>query len=301
MEEPPTFAVSQETRFGLLRIRSSMEGGLGYFLVFCFGGLIALRRTRDVLGYPFWAAAAALLVALIFTGSRGAWIVFALMLIVTVGFTVIRSPIRFMAATAAGLVALPYVRDYFLTTSDRFGSFDYRAQLLKSTIPMVFEKPLFGWDSMLALFATGRLEHLRQGQGIIDIVNSYLGEALFHGIPGLVLFTGSLVCSLWAVLRRHNRDVERGELFQPEIAAFLSSMVIATSFLLVTISMVGYIPTYLWLLAALCSAFAALPEKEASGAASVVTSPNNLGVQRHKRLWRREAASISGNRRNDAR
>ena len=147
---------------------------------------------------------------------------------------------------------------YFLTTSDSFGTFDYRADLLRSSIPLVWERPILGWDSAAELFATGKLDHLRQGQGIIDMVNSYLGEALNRGIPGFLLLCLIIFSSLWAVLRRHNR-AGPGLPFLSPVASFLTSLVLATAFYLITISMVGHIPSYLWLLAALCSAYAALP------------------------------------------
>jgi O-antigen ligase len=91
------------------------------------------------------------------------------------------------------------------------------------------------------------------------MVNSYLGEALNRGIPGFLLFCLIIFSSLWAVLRRHNRAGPDGLPFLSPVASFLTSLVLATAFYLATISMVGHVPSYLWLLAALCSAYAALP------------------------------------------
>jgi hypothetical protein len=291
MTPPEAFAVAHETRFGFLRLRSSVEGGVGYFLVFALGGLIYARRREYVVGIRFWATAAAFLTAVLFTGSRGTWIVCALMIASTIAFPLFKTPVRFAGTAALGLLALPYIRDYFINTSDRFGTFDYRAKLLESAIPLVLEKPIAGWTSLLDVFASGRLEHMRQGQGIIDIVNSYLGEALVRGIPGLFLFGGALFCSLWAVLRRYHRMSSSGDKSESAVAAFLAAMVIATCFFLVTISMVGHTSTYLWLLVALCSAYSALPIEVGETDAST-PSETKRGVNRVRRRSR-----VNGTRR----
>jgi O-antigen ligase len=261
MEAPPAFTNAHEYRWGFLRIKTSMEGGLGYFLVFALSGLFWMRRVRMIEGWRFWAAFAVFIVPLVFTGSRGAWIIFVLMLATTIAFSVIKSPVGFIAAIGLSLLAISTGQDA-LQSADPYGSFNYRARLLEAATPMVLEKPIFGWNSGAELFATGRLDHLRQGQGIIDIVNTYLSEALSNGIPGFLLFCGIFFCSLWAVLRRHHRGISDGKTFEPAMAAMLSSMVVATVFLLATISTVGHISAYMWLLAALCSAYSSLPDTQ---------------------------------------
>jgi hypothetical protein len=285
MSPPEAFTAAQEVRFGFMRLRASIDGGVGYFLVFALGGLIYAHRRDYIGGIRFWITVSTFLTAILFTGSRGTWIVCGLMIASAVVFPLFKSPSRFAGSCAIALLAIPYLRDYFLNTSDRFGTFDYRARLLESSIPLVLEKPIMGWSSLLEVFASGRLEHMRQGQGIIDIVNSYLGEALVRGLPGLLLFGGALFCSLWAVLRRYHRDSMSGGGSESAGAAFLASMVIATSFLLVTISMVGHISTYLWLLVAMCSAYSALPMESAESDA-LVRTVREANVKRVRRRSR---------------
>jgi hypothetical protein len=74
-----------------------------------------------------------------------------------------------------------------------------------------------------------------------------------------VFFCGILFGGLWAVLRWHQRASKAGVPAHSPIAAFLSASIIATAFLLATISLVGHFPPYMWLL---CSAFASLPIAE---------------------------------------
>jgi hypothetical protein len=274
------FAMAHEYRFGILRIKGSIDGGIGFFLVFALAGWICIWSLRMIKWWIMLIGLVAFALPIFFTGSRAAWIISALMIASTLAFSLIKSPGRFVFAAALGMFAIPVVQNYFLSTTDAFGTFDYRAELIRSAFPMVFERPILGWDGATELFANGRLEHMRQGMGIIDLVNSYLTEALFHGLPGVAMFAGILFASLWAVLRRHQRGSGSGEGFRPAAAAFLASMVIATAFLLVTISMVGHIPSYLFLLAALCSAFAALPD-EADSHSSVTDQPTwKAGVGR---------------------
>jgi hypothetical protein len=281
MEEPEVFARAQDIRFGLLRIRSSVGGGLGYFLVFSLCALVCLWRLKSPAGWRSLAACIPVATALLFTGSRGPWIAAGIMLIGTWTFPLFKSPIRFLLAGIAALVAMPYVQAYFLNASDQFGTYNYRADLFKSSTPLIWVHPIKGWNNMYELFATGRLDHLRQGQGIIDLVNTYLGEALFRGIPGIILFVGVLLSAIWSVLRRHQEIGPDRRSFDTCVAAMLCSMVLATGFMLMTTSMVGHIPSYLWLLIALCSAYASLvPEVSVDVVGNPATARNVIGARR---------------------
>jgi hypothetical protein len=69
---------------------------------------------------------------------------------------------------------------------------EYRQQLFDTALPLIREHPFFG-DPFVYL----NMEALRQGQGIIDIVNGYLFTALFSGLVGLTLQTGIFVAALF--------------------------------------------------------------------------------------------------------
>ena len=51
---------------------------------------------------------------------------------------------------------------------------------------LILEHPFLG-DQL----AMSKMQDLRQGQGIIDLVNAYVGLALFHGVVGVALFCPS--------------------------------------------------------------------------------------------------------------
>ncbi|WP_256619327.1 O-antigen ligase family protein [Parvularcula maris] len=67
------------------------------------------------------------------------------------------------------------------------GTDDYRVRLFERGMDIIWDAPLFG-DHLYR----NKLEDLRQGEGIIDMVNTYLSKALEHGIPYTVLFVSIL-------------------------------------------------------------------------------------------------------------
>ncbi len=110
---------------------------------------------------------------------------------------------------------------------------------------------------MAEVEATGRLEHLRQGEGIIDLVNTYLYVAMLEGMLGLALFLGSLLLALFAMLRATARQiiVERDTV--PEQSLMLSAIIISMAFLMGTTSMTGYFLDYYMLMLGFSSALVA--------------------------------------------
>lgn len=261
------FARAHEYRFGLLRIKSSIDGGLGFFMVICLAAYICLGRLRLLTGWRLWVPGLLVAMVLLFTGARGPWLMAGIVIASTFAFGMVSAPGRFVLAACATLLVAPTIRDHFMSTTDQFGTFNYRAELLRSTLPMVWEKPLLGWGSLRELFATGRLEHMRQGQGIIDMVNVYLGIAVEWGIPGALLLGSMLFASLWTVVKVHAQRKERQDREDAAVATFLVTLMLGTVFYLSTISFVGHVETYLWTLIALCSAYVSL------GAATAAPPP----------------------------
>ncbi|MGC4029164.1 MAG: O-antigen ligase family protein [Steroidobacteraceae bacterium] len=271
MDARRDFTRAQDIRFGLIRVKATIDGGVGYFFMLSIGAAICSHQLKLIPKRVFFPLLLILVTCLIFTGSRGPWFATAIMVCLMLFFRLFQTPVRLFFVAVAAIFLLPIVQGMILNTSDPFDTFSYRKKLLESSIPVIRQKPLLGWDNMQALEASGLLEHLRQGQGIIDIVNTFVGEALFGGIPRVVLFGGIFFGCLWSVVQRHKRDMVRGDLSKAPIAAFLSALTIATVFLLITVSMVGHIPAYVFLAASLCSAYAARPVREATEVAATQT------------------------------
>ncbi len=94
-----------------------------------------------------------------------------------------------------------------------------------------------------------RLESLKQGEGIVDIVNTYLLIGLKYGFPGLFLFMYAIfggLNRLYFCMRRSSDEKLTIGLF-----AFASLFVLA--FNLATTSAFGWSYLWIWLLLAVSS------------------------------------------------
>lgn len=182
-------------RDGLLRASTTSIEAIAFGFV-CMTGAGCLLALRNPVSLGIWryVALTVLVLGLLSSVSRGPWLGFALCVL----FLSITSPKRsFKLALAGlpGLVALLFLHPPFL---DRFinllpfvgsadkGSETYRSSLFEQSLIVIDRYPLFGSDSFLK---EPEMQAMIQGQGIIDIVNTYLQIALYYGLIGLFLFT----------------------------------------------------------------------------------------------------------------
>jgi O-antigen ligase len=101
----------------------------------------------------------------------------------------------------------------------------YRQELFEATLMMVGQRPWFGTIHVL-----DHLEHLRQGQGIIDLVNTYAIYAMSYGLVGLglfVVFLGSgIVFGVEVALRTRKKNAEAYRTAGCTAVALLGSMIV---------------------------------------------------------------------------
>lgn len=172
---------------------------LGYVLMVATGCFMALRnQLRSTL--PTKLAIALLLAGLFATLSRGPWLGLA---VTAFGFWATANASRMrigLAVGAAGILAI--LLDIQLTSFSAIWSIDpgtvhYRSELLSKSIQVFLEQPWLGSDYYVQrLAASGML----QGEGIVDIVNTYIGIALSTGAVGLALFLAliaTVLLGLW--------------------------------------------------------------------------------------------------------
>jgi O-antigen ligase len=94
---------------------------------------------------------------------------------------------------------------------------------------------------------------MRQGQGIIDIVNSYLELLFFQGIVGFTLFLTIFFISIRNLyvaaksVRKNNKVWLLGNM--------LIAMTLSTLVMIGTVSSVNFIPVYYWALIGLVGAY----------------------------------------------
>jgi hypothetical protein len=148
---------------------------LGNFLVLAVGvlGVFArqLTATRFVMALVILAA------GLVATISRGPWLAASVVLLLMGLFS--RRPARYygtLVGAAVLFVGVALVSPWSakiigllpFVGGTETGSIDYRGRILDTTLMMMRQNPIFG-----SVVVRAELEDLRQGQGIIDIVNVY--------------------------------------------------------------------------------------------------------------------------------
>jgi O-antigen ligase len=106
-----------------------------------------------------------------------------------------------VSALIAGAVLLSPVGDRVIDNLPFVGTVDqdnvsYRQRLAERSWELIQQNPFFG-----SPFGLLHLEELRQGQGIIDLVNTYATVAMYYGLIGLSLFLGFFVIGIWNAYR----------------------------------------------------------------------------------------------------
>jgi O-antigen ligase len=127
---------------------------------------------------------------------------------------------------------------------------DYRSRLLDNAL-IVIQRNL--WLGSENYRDTPEMQAMIHGEGIIDIVNSYVAVALHSGMVGLALFMGVLLGNAWAVWQCQQRW-PHGSTEKLLGRALLASMV-GAMVTIFTVSSISLAPIVYWCLAGLCLAY----------------------------------------------
>lgn len=192
--------------------------------------------------------------------SRGPWI--GAVAIITVFIATGRSAVkRLFLCGLAGVISiallsiipggnrlvdlLPYIG------SIETGNITYRERLFDNAMIVIQRNPAFGSIDFLT---TPEMQSMIQGQGIIDIVNTYLIVALKSGLIGLALFAGffiSIALGLYKSLRIfEDKEAETRRLGRALLATLAGVLLTIT-----TVSNISVIPVVYWSLAGLGVAY----------------------------------------------
>ena len=247
---------------------------LGYLLAMAIGvwtylGSSILKR-QVKLGVFF-----ALALGLGLSYARGPWLggAIALLLFVVLGSrdNATRSKSLFGIVAASALFAVtPWgmrVVDTlpFIGTQDQ-DSVEYRRQLAETSWQLVQQHPFFGNPFVLL-----DMESLRQGQGIIDVVNTYLQVALWYGLVGLALFGGIFLLAL---------SRGGGRYLQARRVDDVDGRVLGASLLACMLASLVYMATagacFQWVLAGFLVSYAALPAESAIGGTRRTSNESGL-------------------------
>ncbi|GAA6168730.1 O-antigen ligase family protein [Sessilibacter corallicola] len=195
-----------------------------------------------------------LFAALLFTDSRGAFLVALVGIAVVLYYKIESQGARnFYKYTIFFVAAIMLINMKALLQFDSSGgSWLYRYNLVQNSGHAFNENPLFGTPFFRddpVLRAT-----MLQGQGIVDIVNSYLAILLRYGLLGFVLYVW-----IWfyAMIRVADRIAILEKKDDPlwKVGVVLLGMLVGMAVFIVTTSSIVYLGKLLWLLLALASAY----------------------------------------------
>ncbi len=124
------------------------------------------------------------------------------------------------------------------------GSIDYRANWFAAAQPLIERNFWFG---DIRAMAAPELEVMRNGEGIIDLVNTFLSVLLHYGAIGLFFFVGMFLAAIRSMATKDPKERsfngQKETLIQVQRSLLLTMMAI-----LFTLSMISVIPSIVWLL-----------------------------------------------------
>lgn len=232
----------------LLRAVSSTGNALslGYMLAVAFGFWLYLQ-SRMPRSWRTVMVTIVLLLGMLASMSRGPWLgavaIYFAYAALGPRFRLMRAAILF--STVLGVVLLSPIGKQLTSTLPFMGghveesTLTYREKLAARAWQLLQARPLLG-DQL----AFSKMEDLRQGQGIIDVVNTYLDVALFRGFLGLSLFLGFILVAL-ARARRAARAFGETSLDSARLGANIAACILGTLLMLADCSFIqGYAQMY---------------------------------------------------------
>lgn len=243
MEQWGAGMMAYQTRAGMLRaiVSAGQSLTLGNLLAIGFGFWLYLRsRVQSVpvtMAVVIWLWA-----GLLATSSRGPVVAavalcFAYIALGPYGASRFITA-SIISAVAAGMVLVSPIGEQVIDRLPFVGTIGaenvaYRQELLATAWEQIKANPLFGNPLVLM-----ELESMRQGEGIIDLLNTYANIAMFYGCPALFLFLGFLFRGIWIAYRMGR--VSR--VTHPELSMLAANLVASQLALLLMMAMGGMGP-----------------------------------------------------------
>lgn len=236
---------------------------LGYVIAVAFGFFLYAHKT--VMPTLIWRIGfMALIAGLIAPLSRGPWVGAAVMLI---AFTASgEKPLKqltkmavFCTLLISTLLITPF-GDQIISLLPFFGSIEnenitYRQRLLEIGIGVILQNPFFGaYD----FFMSTEAQELKQGNGTIDLVNTYLAIGLGSGLTGLFSFLGFFLSIIFLISKKLKKiNDKKSELYI--LGQSLISTIIGILVIIFTVSSILVVPVIYWAIAGLGVAYSCLP------------------------------------------
>jgi O-antigen ligase len=188
-----------------------------------------------------WVGTVCIILVFIITGKQ---IVKRLSFLLLAGVTII--PLIIISPVGEKVINLiPFIGE-----TEKF-NVDYRGRLFVNSMTVIKRHPWFGSVDYLE---TPEMESMRQGQGIIDIVNTYIQVTLESGFIGAGLFIGFFLTICWGIYRgfRRLQDKSTEEYL---LGRALLATIAGTLVIIATVSSITVIPIVYWSIAGLGAAY----------------------------------------------
>jgi O-antigen ligase len=247
-------------RFGFLRAQASAghASSLGYLLAIAFGFWLSLKsqvksaRLRFAVPTLFWLGLLASQARGPILGAVAIYIVFSILgpraaprLIKAV--SVLAILVGALSFTAFGERIMNSIPFFGQRTDD--ASVNYRQRLAERSWELIQLHPFLGDPLVLT-----KMEDLRQGEGIIDLVNTYAGVTLFYGSIGLLAFLAPIVLGLFEVYRVR-KEIARRDPDYASLGVSLAACIIGTFFIISSNSPIYGYEKMFYILAGLAAAY----------------------------------------------
>jgi O-antigen ligase len=225
--------------------------GMALMLVHSFSTLIKTGRHRLLLiGLLFGA--------LLVSFSRGPWVgaFVGMLYLLSSGQRKGKRLVYTLGASAVvvGILAVtPFGQSLFtmlpfVGPADS-GSVLYRQKLWDVSI-VVWKQNL--WLGDLQYLKNPLMEVMRQGEGIIDMVNSYLQIGLAYGLIGVGLFLGC-VFACWRCAKSRLKSAAPEAVDADHIRTALRATLVVILVTIGTVSNISFVPLFTWLVLGLCA------------------------------------------------
>jgi len=202
-------------RAGLIRAPASFPESttLATFLVLSIMAALATRNSFTS-KTKWWVVLLVLGLGLMSANSRGAFVALALGLVAWDLYGRRYGALAVKVASAAGIYGFAVFAAQFSAffaamvgqDSGTSSTSDYRVQLWHRGMEEIRKHPLLGQNMRTAL---DHLQDLRQGEGIIDLVNGYINYGLTLGYTGMIMFAVafiSLCLAMFAARQKLRQD-----------------------------------------------------------------------------------------------
>lgn len=229
----------------------------GFYIIFSMGITIAvlLRSKRKILIKIF--VLMLFLAAVFVTQSRGDYLAAAIMLVAYTYYRV-KPTTKFMLIVVM-IVVIPVASYIYIQKSpagpainveqvDEYGTLEYRKKLFVALLSLIPQHPFFGNSQFMA---EPEMQALRQGQGIIDPVNTYLTMAVQQGLIALFFFLYLIFRAVRVGRQYVAYGYARNNGIWVHLGAAVAGVVIAIAAALANMSFYATIPPIFWFLMAI--------------------------------------------------